>query len=67
MNCNKCKCNTCGRVNECEIITERLEYLDNQSVKECTPIINCSVHSLYKDTVRFNTWQCLIKNMLGGD
>ena len=61
MNCNVCKCNECGYVNECEIIMERIEYLDKIH-KECTPVIECTNFSTYKNRVRFNKWECPIKN-----
>ena len=66
MNCSKCKCSICGRVNECEILTDRLEYMDNTQ-QTCVPILECSEYSCIKDRVRFNSWECLIKNTLGGD
>lgn len=66
MDCRNCKCSKCGRVNECEVITDRLEQLDTTQ-QPCTPILYCQGYSCYKDSVRYNSWECIIKNTLGGD
>ena len=69
LGCKDCKCNTCAHINECEIITEKLEYIEKMGVRKCphSPILECSGYSSDKDTTQYNSWECLIKNMIGGD
>ena len=67
--CECCVCATCAHINECEILTDRFEYIEKAGIKECpcSPIVVCSGYSSDKDNERYSSWECLIKNMIGGD
>ena len=60
MKCNQCKCNRCGKVNDCFILAERFEIIDKTQA-ECSPILSCSEYSAYKERSRYRTWECMIQ------